>query len=309
MSRSGEKSFIEWICHSLPPQPHSIDHGPGDDTAIFHSNAELPSLITTDLLMEGVHFHLDQTHARRVGYKAMAVNLSDIAAMGGTPSLCVVSIALPCTNGRALGEELMGGLMDLAREFEVGIAGGDTNSWNGPLVVNITLLGQASRKGPLLRSTAKPGALLLVTGKLGGSLGGRHLDFKPRVRESRLLHDHYNLHAMIDVSDGLSTDLWHLLNASSCGACLKQDCIPIHDSVYEIQDARTPLEHALYDGEDFELLFTADPAEAARILQDQPLAIPITLIGQMTSEKEAQLMAPDGQTHSLKPQGWEHRLQ
>ena len=143
MSRSGEKSFIEWICHSLPPQPHSIDHGPGDDTAIFHSNAELPSLITTDLLMEGVHFHLDQTHARRVGYKAMAVNLSDIAAMGGTPSLCVVSIALPCTNGRALGEELMGGLMDLAREFEVGIAGGDTNSWNGPLVVNITLLGQA----------------------------------------------------------------------------------------------------------------------------------------------------------------------
>src|SRR5262249_50229366 len=159
-----------------------------------------------DMLLEGSCFLLDEAGPRGVGRKAMAVNLSDIAAMAGQPVAAVVSVGLPRRGGRRLAEELYLGLREVADAFDTAIVGGDTNSWDGPLVINVALFGEPGPCGQVLRSGARPGDLLFVTGPLGGSILGKHLDFTPRVREALTLAATVHLHAMIDVSDGLSAD-------------------------------------------------------------------------------------------------------
>src|SRR5476651_886343 len=145
--------------------------GPGDDCALL-AGSELPCLITTDMLLEGSHFRLAEAGPVRVGRKAMAVNLSDIAAMAGRPVAAVVSVGLPRTGGRVLAEELYLGMREVADAFDTAIVGGDTNSWDGPLVVNVTLLGEATPRGVVRRNEARPGDWLMVTGPLGGSILG-----------------------------------------------------------------------------------------------------------------------------------------
>src|SRR5262249_9078816 len=152
-------------------------------------------------------------------------------------------------------ESLYRGLWRLAEEFGVTIAGGDTNSWDGPLVVSVTLLAEPSEKGPVLRSGAKPGDLLLVTGALGGSIGRRHLSFTPRVREALLIHDASELHAMIDLSDGLASDVRHIAAESRVGIVVEAEQVPISADVDPALPPVERLRHALCDGEDFELLF------------------------------------------------------
>src|SRR5262249_36518240 len=149
---------------------------------------------------------------------------------------------------------------------------GDTNSWNGGLVISVTLLGEATARGPVLRRGARPGDWLLVTGPLGGSIKGKHLDFTPRVREALLLHEHADLHAMIDISDGLAADIGHICEESGCGAVLHAESIPISDAARQMNDARTPLDHALGDGEDFELAFAVSPDDGRRLIDAQPIA-------------------------------------
>src|SRR5207253_7470006 len=227
--------------------------GPGDDTAALGWPADTPCLVTADMLLEGSCFLLAEAGPRRVGRKAMAVNLSDIAAMAGRPVAAVVSVGLPRRGGRALAEELYRGLREVADAFDTAIVGGDTNSWDGPLVISVTLLGEATGRGPVRRSGARPGDWLLVTGPLGGSILGKHLDFTPRVREALRLHEAADLRAMIDVSDGLAADLQHICRESGCGAVLDAGRIPIADAARALNDGRAPLEHALTDGEDFEL--------------------------------------------------------
>src|SRR5262249_17549025 len=156
-------------------------------------------LVTTDMLMEGVDFALAEAGPRRIGRKTMAANLSDIAAMAGVPTAAVASVALPKHGGQSVGEELYLGMRDAADAFRVPIVGGDTNSWVGGLVISVTVLGEATANGPVLRSGAKPGDWIIVTGPLGGSLLGKHLDFTPRVKEALALHAVVDLHAMIDV--------------------------------------------------------------------------------------------------------------
>src|SRR6185437_1027531 len=156
-------------------------------------------LVTTDMLLEGSCFRLAEAGPRRVGRKAMAVNLSDIAAMAGRPVAAVVSVGLPRRGGRALGEELYRGLREVADSFDTAVVGGDTNSWDGPLVISVTVLGEATGRGPVTRSGARPGDMLLVTGPLGGSILGKHLDFTPLVNEALLLHELVAIHAMIDI--------------------------------------------------------------------------------------------------------------
>jgi thiamine-monophosphate kinase len=238
----------------------------------------------------------------------MAVNLSDVAAMAGVPVAAVISVGLPRRGGRVLAEELYLGLREIADAFDTAIVGGDTNSWDGPLVINVTLLGEATPRGAVRRKSARPGDWLLVTGPLGGSILGKHLDFTPRVREALALHATVPLHAMIDVSDGLAADVAHLCAESGCGAVLRADTIPITDAARSLTYGRSPLEHALGDGEDFELVFAVAPADAQTLLRTQPISgITLAAIGECVAEglwlEEAEQRRP------LPPLGYMHALE
>jgi thiamine-monophosphate kinase len=159
----------------------------------------------------------------------------------------------------------------MADQFDTAIIGGDTNSWNGPLVISVTLLGEPTGCGPVTRTGAQPGDWLFVTGPLGGSILGKHLTFTPRVAEAQRLHQVAELKALIDISDGLAADLDHLCEESRCGAVIFEAQVPIASAAQQMTDGRSPLEHALGDGEDFELLFAVAPSDGKKLLAEQPL--------------------------------------
>src|SRR5262249_59454932 len=242
----GEFEFIDWLRKRTPADPRVL-LGPGDDTAVLRAPAGGSWLVTTDMLLEGSHFRFPQADPKQVGRKAMAVNLSDIAAMAGKPVAAVASVGLPRSGVRSLAEALYLGMRELADAFDTSLVGGDTNSWDGALVISVTLFGEATARGPVTRAGAKPGDWLLVTGPLGGSIQAKHLDFTPRVREALALHQLADLHAMIDISDGLAADLKHICDESRCGALLSADAIPISPTARQIKDDRSPLEHTLGD--------------------------------------------------------------
>jgi thiamine-monophosphate kinase len=303
---SGEIAYIQWLRERIGHDPRVLI-GPGDDAAALRPTPDRPVLLTTDMLMEGTCFSLSASAPRLVGRKAMAVNLSDIAAMAGKPVAAVVSVALPRAGGRSLAEELFVGMRQLADEFETAIVGGDTNSWDGPLVLSIAVIGEAMARGPVKRSGAQPGDWLFVTGPLGGSIRGKHLSFQPRVREALALHEVVDLHAMIDISDGLAIDLWRICAESKCGAALQAEAIPISDDARTFEDGKSALDHALTDGEDFELAFAVAPADGLRLLEGQPIpGIYLTPIGVCV---EAGLcLVENGVRRALEPGGYEHAL-
>jgi len=303
---TGEFSLIDWIrdraaAHSAVPV------GIGDDAALVRSPAE-GLLVTTDMLMDGVDFDLRTTPHELVGRKCLAVNLSDIAATAGRPLAAFISLALPRHGGRALAEELYRGMWPLAAEFDVAIAGGDTNTWDGPLVVNVTVLGAPPPTGPVLRSGARSGDLLFVTGPLGGSIGGRHLSFTPRVREAERLRSLVDLHALIDLSDGLASDVRHIARESDVGVVIDVPSVPIHDDV----DPRLPpadrLLHALCDGEDFELLLTVSAEDGAKLSSPAGADLKVTCVGEVIAGHDCFLRAADGTLQPLPRGGWEHLL-
>lgn len=304
---TGEFALIDWIRRRTPVHPRVLV-GPGDDTAVLVSTTR-PILLTTDMLLEGSCFLVAEAGAKRVGRKAIAVNLSDIAAMAGRPTAAVVSLGLPRDSGQAIAQQLFEGMREVADAFDCPIVGGDTNSWNGSLVISVTILGEATERGPVCRSGAKPGDWIFVTGPLGGSILGKHLDFTPRVREAMELHRHADLHAMVDISDGLSADLHHICEESQCGALIRAEDIPIADACRELaaRDGRAPLEHALADGEDFELAFTVSANDGARLLRDQPIdGIRLYHIGTILPVGYA--IEDGGLRRPLEKRGYEHSL-
>lgn len=302
-SPSGEFAFIDWL-RGRTPAAQGVVVGPGDDTAVVACSAGA-HLITTDMLLDGSCFLLEQAGGRRVGRKAMAVNLSDIAAMAGEPLFAVVSVGLPRQGGRALAEELYAGLREAADAFDTAIVGGDTNSWDGPLAINVTLHGRAVGRGPVLRSGAKPGDLAFVTGPLGGSILGHHLSFTPRVREALTLHQTVELHAMIDLSDGLAADAWHVCRASGCGLVLRADAIPLTSAAQRLKDGRTPLDHGLSDGEDFELFFAVSREDGHKLLSASP--VPVYHVGEFV--ESGLWLEEAGQRRPLAPRGYVHALE
>jgi thiamine-monophosphate kinase len=303
---TGEWAYIDWLRRRTPADPRVLI-GPGDDTAALALTPGAPCLITTDMLLEGSCFRLAEAGPRAVGGKAMRVNLSDIAAMAGRPVAAVVSVGLPRKGGRALAEELYQGLREVADAFATAVVGGDTNSWDGPLVISVTLLGEATARGPVRRSGARPGDWLLVTGPLGGSILGKHLTFTPRVHEALALHAAADLHAMIDISDGLAVDVNHLCEESGCGAVLRAEAIPLTAEAGQMTDGRPALEHALNDGEDFELVFAVTPEDARRLLHEQPVpGISLTVIGECV--EQGLWLEQGGQRRPLEPGGYEHAL-
>jgi len=195
-----ESDFLHWLRERLPPHP-LLKLGIGDDAAVLATAGRSDIVVTTDLIADGVDFDLRSDDPRRIGHKALAINLSDLAAMAARPLAAVIALNLPRQGGMKLAAELYEGLLALAERFHLAIAGGDTNSWDGPLVVSVTALGETTADGPLTRRGAQPGDRIIVTGTFGGSILGRHLDVQPRIEEALLLNQRYKLHAGIDSSD------------------------------------------------------------------------------------------------------------
>lgn len=301
-----EFELIDWIRTQVHDRGNVVV-GIGDDAAILQPTTDRPSLVAVDMLMEGVHFTFPEATPQLAGRKALAVNLSDIAAMAGRATSAFVSVALPRSRGIDFARQVHAGLLQLADEHHVVLAGGDTNSWDGPLVISVTILGEPLNVEPVRRNGAKPGDWLFVTGSLGGSLpSGRHLTFPPRLAEVRRLSELVQLHSMIDVSDGLAADLHHVLRASSVGAIVYESQIPISEAAGKSTDGRSPVLHALSDGEDFELLFTVSPEEGQKLLSTWKSETAVTHIGEITDVSGCFLEQSSGERKPLDPIGWTH---
>lgn len=284
-----ELTLIQRLTRNAPTHA-GVVVGPGDDCAVLEVG--LPdrwALLKTDAVVEGVHFTAEADPAR-VGHKALARALSDIAAMAGEPSSAVITLAAPADIPPERLERLYAGLAATARRWNLALVGGETTATSGPLLVSVALLGFVEKGRCLRRRGARPGDALFVTGRLGGSLAGRHLDFEPRIIHARWLAQHFHPHAMIDLSDGLATDLRHLLEADRLGAELLREAIPISRAARE--RARQPggrpaLEAALADGEDFELLFAIEPSQAVPLLdawKQRFPALALSCIGRVRQE-------------------------
>ncbi len=298
--------------------------GIGDDAAAWYGNT-LIQLATVDSLIQDVHFSLDITSWEELGWRALAANLSDIAAMGGLPKYALVSLALPDHTEVEDVTALYKGMIELAQQFEVAIVGGDTSS--APLlVINITILGSTKSQAQymLTRSAAKPSEKVAVTGYLGGAAAGlemltKHLQFNseataslkkaflhpyPRVAEGQILVEH-GVRAAIDISDGLISDLNHICKASQVSAQIEIDRVPVQPAVKANFGDRA-LELALSGGEDYELLFTA----SAEVIDKVRAAVscPITVIGEIIADKVGEITLVDGKGNlvNLPKAGWEH---
>ena len=320
-----ELDFLRWLNTRLSSHPW-LGVGPGDDAAVLQLGETGSQVVTCDLIADGVHFRAECDEPRRIGRKALAVNLSDLAAMAARPLAAFVSVAIPQQDSQGvtaaphapgerfpaeLAEQLYDGILSLAQQYDVAIAGGDTNVWHGPLVINVTLIGATDKRKPLLRDGAIPGDRLIVTGSFGGSSLGHHFDFKPRVTEAMRLAEEYQLHAGMDCSDGLALDVGRLAEASDCGATVVPASIPIAEDARRLATEtpeQTAIDHALGDGEDFELILAVPPKEAERLLAEQPLEIPLHDIGTFT-ERRGLWQADGDRLLPLKPTGYEHGSQ
>ena len=309
-----ERQFIEQLSARLPRHPQLL-LGIGDDAALLRLASRADCVVTADLLADGTHFRLPSDDLRRVGRKALAVNLSDLAAMAARPVAAVVSLLLPRHNALSMATQIYDGMLPMAERFNVAIAGGDTNCWDGAPAIGVTAIGETTTRGVLRRDGALAGDAILVTGSLGGSRLGKHFDFTPRVSEALLLHRRFELHAAMDISDGLLIDLSRICAASGVGAQLDLGEIPISPAAEKWASkisaakrgiGRTPLEHALSDGEDFELLLTTSAEESRKIIQQQPLDVPITKIGQIVAGSGITGRTASGDRQDLQPLGFEH---
>ncbi|WP_197355439.1 thiamine-phosphate kinase [Aureliella helgolandensis] len=262
-----EQSFVAWAKMRARRLPQ-VKLGIGDDAAVLAASG-LDTVVTADSLMDGVHFHLDQVDPKRIGHKLVGVNLSDLAAMAARPTSLFLSMCLPNSEEAEqtdlLAAEIYEGVCEAAEKYGVALAGGDTNCWNGPLVLHMTAIGEAADGQVWTRSGAKQDDLIVVTGPLGGSILGKHLDFTPRLDWVEKVHGKIDIHAAMDISDGLSVDLLRMCDASHCGAVLELDKIPFSPEAEELSrtDGKLPVEHALGDGEDFELLLAVAPEDLA----------------------------------------------
>jgi len=281
--------------------------GIGDDAAFLDLPAGGQAVLTTDMTIEGTHFEAG-TAAALVGRKAVARAVSDLAAVAARPlcSLAAVDFgswpdARPC-------EELVRAIHDAAAELSAPLIGGDVASGTGPLCVTVTAMGTPGPAGFVSRSGARAGDAVCVTGRLGGSGRGRHLTFRPRIEEALALAERFELHAMIDVSDGLSTDALHVAEASGVGISLLEEDVPLAEDAVALgeQTGREPLWHALNDGEDYELLFCLPGDQAGELAREGVQGTPVSIVGRVTAERASFLVNGAGRRRPLKAEGWEH---
>jgi thiamine-monophosphate kinase len=329
ISDLGEFGLIDRIGKTAPRNARRAPIGIGDDAAALLLSPSSVLLATTDMLIEGVHFDLKTTDLYSLGWKAAAVNLSDIAAMGGVPRFCLTALGIPTSLTVEQVDEFYRGFSVCIRKQGTVLVGGDTCSSPKGLIISVTVLGEADRKRVITRAGARPGDLIYVTGTLGDSGAGleilrsaecgvrsknpavrklieRHLRPIPRVAEGKKLALSGLASAMIDVSDGLSSDLGHLCEQSGEGAELFADRIPLSKELTSVKGLKQqPLEYALFGGEDYELLFTS-PVELEREIMS--LRIRATVIGAITRRKGMRMVTEKGEIHPLAPGGYDHFL-
>ena len=290
----GEDPLVDRLTRLLTPGDQVVV-GPGDDCAVVDGGRRGEvELLKTDCLVEGVHYTLD-ARAGQVGWKAVARVVSDFAAMGGEPRHFLITVALPPEREVAWVEKLYRGMNKCALQFGAAIIGGETSSVpaGAPGMISVAATGFSLRRRVVLRSGGKAGDVIFVTGRLGGSLQGRHLRFVPRVREALWLTERFRVHAMMDLSDGLAKDLPRLARASGCGYVLDRSSIPRHRGI--------GVEEALSDGEDYELLFTVSPSVARRLPDAWSSAFPRVKLSGVG-------VLVDGVADEL-PGGWDHFAQ
>lgn len=315
---NGEDKITAWFARQQGEALHRIEAtfggrisvedfpiGIGDDMAQIQFADDVPVFITTDMLLDGVHFDLKKTTLKQAGYKAMAVNLSDCAAMATAPVAAVVSVALPKEFGAKELKQLHAGITLAGDRFGCVLVGGDITKWKkkGPFVISVAMLSRQAGNAPIKRSGAKVGDCICVTGSLGGSGYGRHLKFEPRVKEAIQIAHTVTVHSMIDISDGLSSDLNRICQQSNVGAIIYADRIPVSADARRSKD---PLSSALNDGEDFELLFTLAPKDCEMLLKTWNGKVTIARIGAITNTKKMQIKMPDGRVCKLTPGGYDH---
>jgi len=295
ISDIGEFGLIDQIRKEIKTS-QGVVKGIGDDAAVMQSSPGKLILFTTDMLVEGVHFSKSDSLSS-VGRKAICCSVSDIAAMGGIPKYAVVSIGIAGNTPIKKAQQISAGINKAAMEYDVVIVGGDTVK-SKKLVINVSIMGEAKKSELITRSGAKVGHQIFVTGKLGGSLTSRrHLTFVPRLEESQYLAKHYKPTAMIDISDGLISDLQHVLDESKAGAVIYETLIPKYRNV--------KMKNALCDGEDFELLFTVSKKRAARLIKDEN--IQVFHIGEILNKEEGlQLVDKKGKREDLTQRGFTH---
>lgn len=305
-----EQAFLAYLrgrCKSLP----QVAVGIGDDAAVI-DRGEGQLVACTDQIIDGVDFDSGQfgpdSHSwADVGFKSIAINLSDMAAMGATPESVLITIALPSQNPTRVAGEVYEGILQAAERYKLAIAGGDISVYDGPLSISVTLLGSVPTGKAWLRSGAREGDVILVSGAVGGSLCGRHLRPQPRVDlAAKLREQEIDVHAAIDISDGLSLDLDRLCAASGLGAELDAESIPIHPDAEKraAETGCTPWEHAWRDGEDFELILTMSSEQADRAAKAD-LGVPLTRIGEIVG-RTGMWKRVQGKLERLMPQGYVH---
>jgi thiamine-monophosphate kinase len=300
----GEFDFIDWL-RAQQTASDLVQAAAGDDLAVLRWPSDDLLVVGVDQVLEGVHFDSAVHTPRQIGRKVMNRNLSDCAAMACLPAAAVATVALPKGSWIEFAKELYLGLRDAADPFDCAIVGGDTATWTGKLVVTVTILGRSAGIAPITRGGAKVGDGIYVTGKLGGSILGRHMTFEPRVLLGRQLGESGVVTSMIDISDGLSRDLSHICEESKVGAILQESVIPIHDDARKLseRDSVHPLIHAVNDGEDHELLFTASAPPKLDASLIQPIRI-----GTIIEGSKMYLERANGSRVPLEPRGWEHSL-
>jgi thiamine-monophosphate kinase len=323
LAELGEFGFIDTIAARAATSP-GVRVGIGDDAAVTLPNAGMALLTTADLLAEGVHFNLEWSDPHTLGRKSLAVNLSDIAAMGGVPRYALLSLAVPAEMPLEFLDSFMAGFLEQADRFNVALIGGDTSASRGGLFINVTLMGEQSPEKIVTRGGAQAGDLLCVSGTLGDSALGlaalqrgepltgalrRHLDPEPRVRLGVALADAAIPTAMIDVSDGLLADLGHILEISGRGGRVELARLPLSGE-YRAGVGRhgtDPYALCLGGGEDYELLFTLP---AGRLAEAQSLGVatgsPVTVIGEIVAETGVYLASPDGAQYLPGSNGYDH---
>ncbi|MFA5144227.1 MAG: thiamine-phosphate kinase [Candidatus Omnitrophota bacterium] len=296
----GEIGLIERIAKQSRCD-RSVIKGIGDDTAVIKWTKDKYLLFTCDMMIEDVHFARRKATPFQIGWKALGRNISDIAAMGGVARYALVSIGLDPDLPLSFADGILEGINALAKKFKVNIVGGDT-ARSKKLVIDISLIGEVEKERLALRSGAKCGDAIFVTGFIGGSGKGKHLDFTPRLDAARALVKNFKVNSMIDVSDGLLLDLWRVLEASGAGAVVYEDLVPVS------KDARSTAK-AMTDGEDFELLFTLGAKEAERFMRSylKKLDIPVSLIGEVVPKKYGyRLIGNDWKEKRITRKGYTH---
>jgi thiamine-monophosphate kinase len=326
----GEFGFIKRISRGCLMRPESIIKAIGDDAAAFTTDPDQISLITTDLLVERVHFLRKAISGFDLGYKSLAVNLSDIAAMGGTARESFVSIAIPQDCPLDYLEAIYDGMKDLAAQFDVNILGGDTTGSKTDLIINVVVHGTIAEAEMLCRDAARPGDIIFSTGYLGDSKAGLHLILNnipadsdelrnllrahlrpvPHLLQGRFLAQQPSVKAAIDTSDGLSSDLGHIAEESGVGAMIYSDNIPISKDLQAFceQYGFDPVNYALSGGEDYTLLCTVSPEEAEAVADTFQKVFNRQLfkIGEINDKNRLEIIFPDKSSETIRSSGWNH---